>query len=79
MADKLENYVRTHDEYQALRWDLEETGAGVIKAHRVSLGMSQTKYAEHLGISKAYVANIERGHMPLSVEVARKMIDGASR
>lgn len=44
-----------------------------LPALRKRLDLTQAKLAERLGVSPGYVADIERGHRPLTLELAAKL------
>lgn len=77
-VEVLTGYVDLGDRYQGARFEIVQVGGEAMKALRAVAGLSQVKYAEKLGVSQAFVHQVEAGDTSLPVEVARKMIEGGS-
>jgi len=48
----------------------------MLRGYRKDVGMSQVKFGEVIGYSKAYVCDIELGHRNPSVQFVEKFISG---
>lgn len=51
----------------------------IIREHRRSLGLSQQKYAQALGVTHATVSNWERGIVPVNVETVEAAFPGMAK
>lgn len=72
LGQKRRGYREDNPAKESLQKDL-------IREHRRSLGLSQQKYAEALGVTHATVSNWERGIVPVNVETVEAAFPGMGK
>lgn len=71
----LDKLVVATEEYEAEKERVVGRGVDIARAMRKESGLSVRKFAAALDVSYAYLAKIEAGRLPLTYEVAKKMMD----
>ncbi len=69
------DFVSAYDSYQRMRAELLPHGATLARDLRHTTRLSMRKFAALCGVSVPYLSKVENGHFPLSVELARKMLE----
>jgi transcriptional regulator with XRE-family HTH domain len=57
---------------------IEETkkqAGSLLRQHRTAAGVSQTEFAKSLGVSQAYVSQVENGHKTPTTSMLREAIE----
>jgi DNA-binding XRE family transcriptional regulator len=55
--------------------EIERFGGELVRQYRMRHGLNQRQFAERFGITSVWVCKIERGHAPLTLEMAAKMFE----
>lgn len=74
---QLREAVAAQDRLQCMQTILTQFGAEATLLLRKKAKKNQRDFAAALGITPFYLSKIENGHMPLTVGIARKMLEVA--
>jgi len=71
--EDLEMWIKSIEDYEKLRGLLRKKGGPFLRALRKKRGLSQRELAAILKLHYTYISKIEKGELPLSFNVIKKL------